>query len=94
MSGGSWDYLTFRVGEAADRLYNSKDALRKALGVHLHLVAEALHDIEWVDSGDMSNGDEKEAILRVIQKEDWLSVLVEDATKIRDQLSELIKEID
>ena len=94
MSGGSWDYLCFKVDEAADRLVNSKDPLRKAFGIHLDLVAKALHDIEWVDSGDTSPGDERKAILNVIRKEDELAVLVEEATKIRDRLDELLKEIE
>jgi hypothetical protein len=33
----------------------------------LHLVSEAAHDIEWVDSGDHSPGDEVESI-RAIRK--------------------------
>ncbi len=38
---------------------------RMALGQLLRLVADALHDIEWVDSSDYGNGREVEAINKV-----------------------------
>lgn len=33
---------------------------------HLHLVSQAMHDIEWVDSGDYGPGDEVEALEKVL----------------------------
>ena len=62
MSGGSWDYISFKVDEAVDRLLVSHDPLRRAFGKQLKLCAKALHDIEWVDSNDTSPGDERPAI--------------------------------
>lgn len=62
MSGGSWDYFYNRLGEVAERLQMARSPLRRALGAHLEKVAQALHDIEWVDSADMSPGDEEDAI--------------------------------
>jgi hypothetical protein len=69
MSGGSLNYLYQRVEEAADKKSFVHDAgfkqntpLRKAFAKHLLKVAKALHDIEWVDSDDMSVGDENQAI--------------------------------
>jgi hypothetical protein len=78
MSGGSWDFLYSKVADAADRLIDEDDLedsenitpeaklLREKFGQHLRLVAEALHDIEWVDSGDCSPGEEIDSIIDVI----------------------------
>lgn len=62
MSGGSWNYAYRGVEEMADGLEGSPDALRSAFGSLLRKVATAMHDIEWVDSADYSNGDEEAAI--------------------------------
>lgn len=62
MSGGSMDYAYLRVIEAADRM-RVTTPLRSAFRDHLHLVAEALRSIEWVDSGDMSE-DQAEVDMR------------------------------
>jgi hypothetical protein len=62
MSGGSWGYLCHKMEDAADSLLKSKDAARKAFGKSMLLHANAMHDIEWVDSGDYGSGDEIEAI--------------------------------
>lgn len=45
---------------------------RKAFYAHIQKVAEALHDIEWVDSGDYGPGDENKAILACIGHEEIL----------------------
>ena len=62
MSGGSWDYVYWKVEEAAERLQGENCPHRRVLGDRLKLYAKALHDIEWVDSGDLGKGDEMEAI--------------------------------
>ena len=59
MSGGSMNYLYSRLDDATF-LTNTPE--RKAFAKHLRLVANALHDIEWVDSSDYGLGDENEAI--------------------------------
>jgi len=61
MSGGSYDYAYGRVEDLA-REIRGDSALRRAFRAHLVKVAKALHDIEWVDSGDCSPGDEEAAI--------------------------------
>jgi hypothetical protein len=66
MSGGSWNYLYSKVDDMAGTLARSDDPLRRAFGEHLALVAEAMHDIEWVDSCDYGRGDEHKAILAVV----------------------------
>ena len=75
MSGGSMDYLYQRVREAAEEiLYPSeeescKDEKRIKFANHLFDVAKALREIECVDSGDMSPGEEHEAIDDVMECE-------------------------
>jgi hypothetical protein len=54
MSGGSWDYVCYKISEAADELVRCGDPLRAALGKHMQQLAEVMHDIEWADSGDSS----------------------------------------
>ena len=53
------DYLYSRLDEANFEL---NTPLRLAFKAHLKKVVQALHDIEWVDSGDYGVGDEVEAI--------------------------------
>jgi hypothetical protein len=90
MSGGSWDYLYRRVEDAADRLRCSNDPLRRALGAHLHDVAEALHAIEWVDSADYTPEQEIEPIRKVISPERETAIVLAAAQEMQAQLTELI----
>lgn len=62
MSGGSWDYVYRHIEEAADRLEYESCPFRRAFGKRMRLMAKAMHDIEWVDSGDYCEGDEIAAI--------------------------------
>lgn len=67
MSGGSWDYVSFKIDEIAERLCRSDTdtscyLLRRALGRQMQLIGKALHEIEWVDSNDRSPGDERKAL--------------------------------
>jgi len=61
MSGGSYQYAFYKIEELAAEI-RPGSALRKAFKAHLVRVAKACHDIEWVDSGDYSHGDEDAAI--------------------------------
>ena len=95
MSGGSWDYMYQRLDDAADRLQCEKDALRRAFGQHVKLVAKALHDIEWVDSCDYGKGDELpaiKAVLGVQQDALVLEIVRDDARKILKQITELLNQ--
>lgn len=58
------NYLYSKIEWYADFELNTPN--RVAFAKHLKLVATALHDIEWVDSGDYSPGEEDESILAVI----------------------------
>jgi len=67
MSGGTYNYASFKLQEFTDALsVATKDPRRVAFRELLILVTEAMHDIEWVDSGDYSEGDEYEAIDKVM----------------------------
>ncbi len=92
MSGGSWNYFYRQIEKIAEDLFNSKCPYRSALGVHMQLIAQAMHDIEWVDSSDYLLGNEIEAIKKVLKPEDILEKSINDAKKMVDQLNELIKE--
>lgn len=83
MSGGSMNYLYQRIEFDADFMTNTPE--RVAFRKHLELVCAALHDIEWVDSGDCCRGDENEAIMKCITKAD---IIVAE----RERLEEAIKE--
>lgn len=73
MSGGSYDYAYSRVREFVERAERREskketpDPLRLAFFQHLELVAVAMKNVEWVDSSDLSEGDEHEAIRKVFQ---------------------------
>ena len=64
MSGGSMNYLYRKLLWESD--FEDTTELRKEFRMHLVVVAAALKAIEWVDSGDMSPGDEDEAIDQVL----------------------------
>lgn len=97
MSGGSLDYLCYRVGEVAEKLQSKKyTPLVRAFAEHLVLVAGALHDIEWVLSSDYGEGDEEKAILLAMPnaKEKTVEVLKKDALDIIAQLQAMIDNPD
>ena len=90
MSGGSMDYLYGRVRDASFRL---DTPLRKAFHRHLQLVADALHDIEWVDSCDKGPGDEDAAILACISPAGALDSAVLDAKEALAALQAAIERV-
>jgi hypothetical protein len=69
MSGGAHEYFCFKLRAHTEFLeeYTNGSARREKLVRLLYYVAEALHDIEWVDSGDKLPGDENIAIDKVFQ---------------------------
>ncbi len=52
---------------------------RRAFAKHLKLVAKALHDIEWVDSGDYGPGDDADAIRACLSDGATLEAAIEAA---------------
>lgn len=91
MSGGSWDYVYQKVAETSERLMLSKCHHRRALGSTLNSYVKALHDIEWVDSGDYGPGDELSSIREAIGKEKILSELIKDAKYLIKKLENHVR---
>ena len=92
MSGGSWDYAYCKISEVSDRLRCEKDPLRRALGEKMRQYSEALHDIEWNDSGD--GADESKSIKIALGKEYkelTLAEIKKDAAPISAQLKEIME---
>ena len=92
MSGGSFGYSFREVESMARFLLKCPQPYRKAFGRHLLDVAEAMHDVEYVESGDMSTGDEKEAIMKCITNRDVCDALLIDAQMMVDELQAWILE--
>lgn len=59
---------------------------RRAFRSHLQLVAKALHDIEWVDSGDYKPGDENAAIRACISDAAVLEAAIDRAHEAAKEL--------
>ncbi len=66
MSGGSYDYVYQKIDQIEIKDCDIKFR-RKAFQKLLKLVATAMHDIEWVDSGDYSEGEENPAIMECFE---------------------------
>ena len=89
MSGGSLDYIYHKVEDVAQTLSDAKNTpLQRAFGEHLFKIAKALHDVEWVMSGDYGNGDDEKAIKEVLtnSNEKAFAILQTDALKLIDEL--------
>ena len=89
MSGGSMNYLYSKL--EYDATFSTHTPERVAFKKHLAKVAKALHDIEWVDSGDMGPGDENAAIRACLQPDAVLCTLVEQA---KDVMAALRAEVE
>lgn len=91
MSGGSWDYLYLKVEDAANELIADRCAVRRAFGKHLLHVAHAMHEIEWVDSGDKSPPADTDAIRSALGDSldgKVMETLLEDARNLISKLKE------
>jgi hypothetical protein len=90
MSGGSLDYIYYRVEDVAETIKDRAETpLQKAFAEHLLKVAKALHDVEWVFSGDYGEGDDAEAIKAVLGP-DYKSRTMD---VLRDEANILINEL-
>lgn len=96
MSGGSLNYIYLNVEEASHSVKRqATKPLHKAFARHLKLVAEALHDLEWVQSGDYGEGDEDKAILAVLgkdAKQKELEVIKEELEKLFAEFNKVFEE--
>ena len=91
MSGGSLDYVCYKVDDAIDTIEKrATTVLQKAFAAHLKDVSKALHDLEWVYSGDYSEGQEVESLRKVINKEMELKAATEQAEFALKQLKDVL----
>lgn len=89
MSGGSYDYVSGRLADAASTL-RSRHATEThvvALARLIDAIADVMHDIEWADSSDTTWDDALDAKIRtIISPTDELAVAVEQATQAEHNL--------
>ncbi len=91
MSGGSLDYVCYKVDDAIDTIEKrATTVLQKAFAKHLKDVAKALHDLEWVFSGDYGDGDEVESLKKVVNKQMELEAATNDARIALKQLQDVL----
>lgn len=91
MSGGSLDYVCYKVDDAIETIEKrATTVLQKAFAQHLKDVAKALHDLEWVYSGDYSEGQEVDSLRKVINKEMELKAATEQAEFALKQLKDVL----
>lgn len=91
MSGGSLDYVCYRLDDAIDTIERrATTTLHKAFAQHLKDVAKALHDLEWVLSGDYGEGQEINSLRKVVNKEMELKAATEQAEFALKQLKEVL----
>ena len=83
MSGGTMNHLYSKLEREAT--FTADTPERKAFAKHIKLVAKALHDIEWVDSGDYGHGDDTEAIRACLSSGATLEAAVEAAHEARNE---------
>jgi len=71
MSGGALNYSYMRLRDTVDMILEETDnPLHLRFANHLLLCADALHDLEWMLSGDTGAGDEIPAIMKVVSEMD------------------------
>ena len=79
MSGGSMNYLYRRIEDVEFKLTTPQ---RITFKQHLNLVAEACKAVEWVDSGDNSEGSENEFITKCINNLDNVVITKDTLTPL------------
>lgn len=94
MSGGSYDYVSYRLTDAASTLRSRhpEQAHVVALAAHLDRLATVMHDIEWADSMDTSWTPELDTQIRdVLLSGVELSATIEQAITVRDALDTALR---
>ncbi len=91
MSGGSLDYVCYKLDDAIEVIERrATTVLQIAFAKHLKDVAKALHDLEWVFSGDYSDGDDVDALRKVVNKEMELEAATNNARIALKQLQDVL----
>lgn len=89
MSGEAFQGLEYPLYDAIITIMAQNKPLYTAFAKHLELVKQALHDVNYVISGDMSEGKEVESIkacLGEYWKELTLQAALERIEQIRNEL--------
>lgn len=91
MSGEAYGHAYWNVREMAQELLRTcgNNPLRVAFARHLLKVSAAMHDVDWVDSGDSAEGSETNSILEVLG-ENWKAAALSAAL---DQIEEIKQEL-
>lgn len=94
MSGGSLDYVFTRLDDAID-IIKSRATLpeHRAFARHLADVSTALHDLEWVWSGDCGDGDELPALKKVVSPRMMQETGVEELKRAITDGQRILKEL-
>ena len=93
MSGSSLNYFYSRLDGFLDEYRGEfHTPLRKALYAKLKLAVQALHDMEWVDSGDYGPGDDVEAIKAFVEPEFVLETVKQEMKELLATARELVDE--
>lgn len=67
MSGGSYEYISYKLEDTANRIDARHDAAHiRALASLIRRIADVMYEIEWADSGDISWTDKIDEQIRVI----------------------------
>lgn len=91
MSGGSLDYVCYKLDDAIEVIERrATTVLQIAFAAHLKDVSKALHDLEWVFSGDYGDGDDVEALRKVVNKEMELEAATNNARIALKQLQDVL----
>jgi glutaminase len=95
MSGGSLDYVYFKVESAAHDIardsFTNKIPELKAFKDHLIKVAEVLHDVEWFLSGDYAEETMVKSIKELLTEEQVLKSVVKEAEEVLTKLTNQLK---
>ena len=95
MSGGSLDYAYCRLNDAIEGIQSrAQRPEHRAFAAHLVKVSQALHDIEWMLSGDTGPGDEIPAIMECISKTDALESAAESVRAAIKEGQEMLKMLE
>lgn len=96
MSGGSLEYLCFKVQDAVHTIahYERGGPRWAAFAEHLNLVADALHDCEWVMSSDYGYDGANESIDKVITADQAGVAALEIARRLHASLGDLLLQYD
>lgn len=91
MSGGAYDYFFAKIDDYADEVRIKNCPYRQSFVNLLRKVSEAAYKIEWVDSGDCSEGDEIEAIKECFGVDADLKIKSDAYDKIKDMIEKMEK---